>query len=147
MKLLNLLKIKHGIIMHKIFENIKYFSDIDRVVNQFCSDGIIEDKNLIYEYIDEIRNSDVSTFFDDDNGFKVYNEIEIFDSIDNCIVRLDRLMIKDNHAIIIDYKFGKINKIYENKIRHYISVVKNMGYENVDGYLLYFPDCNCIKVN
>ena len=56
-------------------------------------------------------------------------------------------MIKDNHAIIIDYKFGKINKIYENQIRNYISVVKNMGYENVDGYLLYFPDCNCIKVN
>ena len=141
------LKIKHGIIMHKIFENIKYFSDIDRVVNQFCSDGIIEDKNLIYEYIDEIRNSDVSTFFDDDNGFKVYNEIEIFNSIDDCINRCDRLMIKDNHAIIIDYKFGKINKIYENQIRNYISVVKNMGYENVDGYLLYFPDCNCIKVN
>ena len=56
-------------------------------------------------------------------------------------------MIKDNHAIIIDYKFGKINDKYEKQIRNYISVVKNMGYENVDGYLLYFPDCNCIKVN
>ena len=133
--------------MHKIFENIKYFSDIDRVVNQFCSDGIIEDKNLIYEYIDEIRNSDVSTFFDDDNGFKVYNEIEIFNRVKKHNIRCDRLMIKDNHAIIIDYKFGKINKIYENQIRNYISVVKNMGYENVDGYLLYFPDCKCIKVN
>ena len=102
---------------------------------------------MIYEYIDEIRNSDVSTFFDDDNGFKVYNEIEIFNRVKKRNIRCDRLMIKDNHAIIIDYKFGKINEEYEDQIRKYISVVKNMGYENVDGYLLYFPDCNCIKVN
>ena len=71
----------------------------------------------------------------------------IFNRVKKRNIRCDRLMIKDNHAIIIDYKFGKINEEYEDQIRNYISVVKNMGYENVDGYLLYFPDCNCIKVN
>ena len=56
-------------------------------------------------------------------------------------------MLKDNHAIIIDYKFGKFNERYNNQIQNYISIIKKMGYKDVLGYLIYFPDCKCIKVD
>ena len=141
------IKIQHGIIMHGIFEKIKYFSDIDNVVNQFCADGIIEDKQRIYSYIEEIRNSELAYLFKENNGYEIFNEIEIFDYDKKRNIRIDRLMLKDNHAIIIDYKFGKFNERYNNQIQNYISIIKKMGYKDVLGYLIYFPDCKCIKVD
>ena len=141
------IKIQHGIIMHGIFEKIKYFSDIDNVVNQFCADGIIEDKQRIYSYIEEIRNSELAYLFKENNGYEIFNEIEIFDYDKKRNIRIDRLMLKDNHAIIIDYKFGKYNEKYNNQIQNYISIIKKMGYKDVLGYLIYFPDCKCIKVD
>lgn len=139
-------KIQHGIIMHRIFEKIRFFSDIDSVVNQFFTDGIIDDKQQIYNYIEKLKNSDVYRYFDEDNGFEVFNEIEIFDSEKKRNIRCDRLMLKENNAIIIDYKFGKQYEKYNKQIENYVSVIKNTGYDNVEGYLLYFPECKCIKV-
>lgn len=132
--------------MHRIFEKIRFFSDIDSVVNQFFTDGIIDDKQQIYNYIEKLKNSDVYRYFDEDNGFEIFNEIEIFDSEKKRNIRCDRLMLKENNAIIIDYKFGKQYEKYNKQIENYVSVIKNTGYDNVEGYLLYFPECKCIKV-
>jgi hypothetical protein len=39
---------------------------------------------------------------------------------------------------VIDYKFGnKIDASYESQLREYASLLKDMGYKNVEAYLWY----------
>ena len=51
--------------------------------------------------------------------------------------RPDRVMINNNHATIIDYKFGKEHsKQYLKQMRHYIVLYEQMGY-TVEAYIVY----------
>jgi len=52
--------------------------------------------------------------------------------------RPDRVMIKGNNAIVVDYKFGAVkNDKYRIQVRTYLHDLKQMGYENIQGYLWY----------
>jgi len=47
-------------------------------------------------------------------------------------------MIKDGQIVIIDYKSGVIKRRdHEMQIREYMDLVKEMGYQDVKGYLGY----------
>jgi hypothetical protein len=51
--------------------------------------------------------------------------------------RPDRVMIKDKHAIIIDYKFGQEQlPSYVEQVRDYILLLREMGY-TCEGYIIY----------
>lgn len=51
--------------------------------------------------------------------------------------RPDRIMIKDKHAIVIDYKFGHQQKpSYIEQIRGYILLLRQLGYTS-EGYIIY----------
>lgn len=51
-------------------------------------------------------------------------------------------MIKDKHAIIIDYKFGEEQRnSYIEQIRKYILLLRQLGYTS-EGYIIY----NKIKI-
>jgi hypothetical protein len=61
-------------------------------------------------------------------------------------LRPDRVMIKGNRVIILDYKFGKQNEKYIDQINKYIHLFKQMGYNDVHGYIWYAQDKMMIKV-
>ena len=46
-------------------------------------------------------------------------------------------MIKDNEAIVVDYKFGKESDKYKEQVKRYMDLLVQMGYRNVKGYLWY----------
>jgi CRISPR/Cas system-associated exonuclease Cas4 (RecB family) len=51
--------------------------------------------------------------------------------------RPDRVMIKDNHAIVIDYKFGHEQpKSHLEQVRDYMLLLQQMGY-TTEGYIIY----------
>ena len=61
------------------------------------------------------------------------------------ILRLDRLIIKDNHAIIIDYKTSKgENDI--NQVRNYLSNINLCGFNKVSAFLLYVSNQELVEV-
>jgi ATP-dependent helicase/nuclease subunit A len=44
-------------------------------------------------------------------------------------VRPDRVMIKDDQVIIVDYKFGEqLQPRYRNQVRRYMGELREMGY-------------------
>ena len=51
--------------------------------------------------------------------------------------RPDRVITDGQQFIVIDFKFGKPNGEYETQVRRYMSTLKSMGYEQVQGYLWY----------
>ena len=62
-------------------------------------------------------------------------------------LRPDRVMIKGDRAIILDYKFGtKHNNAYIVQVKKYIQLFKQMGYNDVSGYIWYAQDKTMIRV-
>jgi hypothetical protein len=46
-------------------------------------------------------------------------------------------MVKDNEAIVIDYKFGKEREEYYDQVKNYMELLKAIGYTNVKGFVWY----------
>ena len=68
--------------------------------------------------------------------YKVLNEKEIF-LPNGSVYRPDRIMIHNNRAIVVDYKFGNAKQNnYHYQVRRYIRFLTQMGYET-EGYLYY----------
>ena len=51
--------------------------------------------------------------------------------------RPDRVMMRGDEAIVVDYKFGLPRPDYHEQVRHYCQLLQQMGKQNVKGYLWY----------
>jgi ATP-dependent helicase/nuclease subunit A len=61
--------------------------------------------------------------------------------------RPDRVMIGDNEVIVADYKFGETEESsYLRQVRRYVQYVREMGYDNVLGYVFYVRMKKVVKV-
>ena len=50
--------------------------------------------------------------------------------------RPDRVMICGDQAIVLDYKFGQMNeRAYFAQVRHYMQLMRALGYARVEGYI------------
>ena len=69
-------------------------------------------------------------------GYEVLSERAILTAAGQTL-RPDRVMLRDRHAIVIDYKFGQhIAPAHHDQVRDYMTQLSRMGYET-EGYLIY----------
>lgn len=128
----------YGILLHDIISNISTKDDIERAVNKFYIEGSItkEEVNTITKQLEKfVTRKNISAWYD--GSYKISNEIQILQA-NGYFLRPDRVMIKENEVIVIDYKFGEkeLNK-YHKQVANYINKIKEIGYSNVKGYLCY----------
>ena len=147
----------HGVINFSSKENFGTFfhNVISKVYSDFSTgfdylETLSNQSNLDINYIDktkiylkEIEKNKSLSFIYDSNQI-IYNERELRSS-DSEILRLDRLIIKDNHAIIIDYKTSKgENDI--SQVSNYLHNIKLCGFKKVSAFLLYVSNQELVKV-
>jgi ATP-dependent exoDNAse (exonuclease V) beta subunit len=130
--------LNEGKILHDIFKSIQKRSDIGVAVTTMHLQGKIaadEQAKYISLISHAMNDIQVSTWFTDE--WKILNEAEII-LPEGIIKRPDRVMFNDRQTLVIDYKFGnKMESSYESQLREYASLLKNMGYKNVEAYLWY----------
>ena len=132
-------KRKYGLLMHDILSGIERQKDIAPAVSEKFISGEInreEATSLKNKLASLIDNNNVKSWFD--GSMRVLNEAEIlFESGQSR--RPDRIMIDGNErVIIVDYKFGEQKeKYHKNQIKKYISLISEMGYRNIEGFLWY----------
>lgn len=130
-------KISYGKLMHAAFENIDTVDDIPAAVNQLVLEGRIamsEAPQLEKRLMELISSSQASEWFTP--GLNVMKEAEIL-LPSGQTRRPDRIIIKGDDAIIIDFKFGEEHEHYAEQINRYRNLLKEMGYEKTKGYLWY----------
>ena len=134
--------IKIGNIMHYVFSCIKTKNDIDTVLRRLEFEGILNDSSLSVSQIRDMldkRLSDerIAGWFAP--HWKLFNECEILslDKKTGALVkhRPDRVMTDGKKVIIVDFKFGRPKEEYHVQVRTYITLLRSMGYTDVQGFL------------
>lgn len=129
---------KYGILMHDILSGIKTLPDIAGSVHQRYLTGEInqEEKDILIERLHRLTDDEtVKEWFADDA--EIINEASILTSSGRTY-RPDRIILKGQAVTIVDYKFGEVqDDRYPSQIRRYIRLIRQMGYEQVRGFLWY----------
>ncbi len=137
----------YGKIMHWVFERITYTGDIKNAVRAAVQEGLIE-HGAQGETEKMIRNkivqSGVAHWFTDE--YKIRTEAGLlvpqFGS-----KRPDRVMLKDDEAVVVDFKFGARNDdVYKQQVGEYKQVLSDMGYNHVTGYVWYIMENSLLEV-
>ena len=130
----------HGIIMHKLLENIADRTQIGPQLRQMRDSGQIsepEAENVRKKLEAALDDPTVASWFDP-RWTVVRNENDIIVPGQSGIRRPDRVLLKGTEAVVIDYKFGlrKTNR-HVRQVGEYMDLLRQMGYRTVRGFLWY----------
>ena len=141
---------KLGLILHDIFARIHTFADVPSVLRELEMGGVL--------YNDEVSRQDVKRLLDKNKDnelvkewysgeWMVMSECTILDPHPASTTgmskeptkrpRPDRVMVRGDEAVVVDFKFGKPRDEHKEQVRHYMELLTEMGYSQVSGYLWY----------
>ncbi len=137
-----------GRIYHALMEKIKTKEDIDMAVRSMQLQGVINQVEAVRmkSKLDLIfQNPVLDEWFS--AKYKVLTEVDIIGSSGK-VRRPDRVMIKDDQAIVLDYKFGveEGRDKHKKQVLSYMELVKGMGYTNTKGYIWYVFENDIVEV-
>jgi ATP-dependent exoDNAse (exonuclease V) beta subunit len=138
--------IEKGNLIHDVLAQIKYPSDIDFVLDEYISKGIIDEqqREKLSKSINRVVNHvEIAPYFDPNNT--VYNEKDIISKAGK-IMRPDRIVVNtNNETTIIDYKTGMHNPFYVEQVYEYADTLVEMDFKVVHKILLYINEEIIIK--
>lgn len=139
-------RIYHGKMLHELFENISTIEDISASVKNMVSAGKI-DSATAKEYktvIERMLSSEPQkSWFSGE--WKVLNERNILRGRENSH-RPDRIMMRDEDVILIDYKTGDKHDNHILQVKGYLNDFEKMGYIKRKGYLWYLNSNELIEI-
>jgi len=130
-------RLNYGLIMHDILKQITHKSDQQKAIADLVRSGRIseEESKMVAEELQHFWNMpETESWFTADA--QVLNETTILIPTGEQY-RPDRVVIRGNDAIIIDYKFGdKESETYLQQVKQYMNLITQMGYAT-SGYVCY----------
>ena len=139
--------VSEGRLMHEIFSRIFHVSDIPVIVTKMVLEGKIkaaEAAEMITALQSLFADIQEKSWFTGD--WKIMTETE-FILPGGSVKRPDRVLIKDDKAVVIDYKFGKgIEDDHRHQIMEYRQLLLDMGYRHTEAWLWYVTLNKVVKV-
>ncbi len=132
---------KYGILMHSIFEQIKSFNDVEKVIEEMLYNEKITKKdateiNLIIKKLFERET--IRNWFSPQ--WEIFAEKEILTRFGETKIP-DRVIAKDKQIIVIDYKFGDKRSEHKRQVRNYMKLLQDIyPQKNISGFLLYVEE-------
>ena len=132
---------QYGRLMHRVFESVSTVAEVETVLDRFELEGTIsaDDRAKLTEIIGQAFSDPQVRGWFDGTWTEVRNENDIIVPAHTASLRRpDRVMIREGRVVIVDYKFGrKENKYYGRQVEGYMNLIRQMGYQNVEGYIWY----------
>ncbi|MBP1613465.1 MAG: ATP-dependent helicase [Bacteroidetes bacterium] len=143
--------IDHGKLLHTLFSAIETEADIEVAIERLVFEGIIGS----HETEEEIRRLTLKAFTQPQirnwysGDWRLFNECAIIYKEKGILQtrRPDRVMMKNEEVVVVDFKFGKQNKKYNEQVQGYMSLLAKMKYTHISGYLWYVEEDVIEKVN
>jgi len=133
--------IHFGNVTHSVLSQIITYDEMSMVLHQFEDNGIINanEKTILENYISKLlQHSVLKKYFEPQH--KVLCEREIFVPNQSNLIP-DRIVFFNEKQIgILDYKTGNPMQEHEQQIQKYADVLKEMGFEVIEKWLVYLGD-------
>jgi ATP-dependent exoDNAse (exonuclease V) beta subunit len=134
-----------GILLHQILSEIRHWDQTSAVLDRYEKRNDIsrEDKERFGKLINALwENPQIKDWFSDQ--YRVKTEVVVLPK-DGETKRMDRVILKDNEAKVIDFKNGQPRKGDETQVKEYVTLLNGMGYK-ASGYLLYLKNGEVIEL-
>ena len=128
-----------GELVHQILSKIRFAEEVESVLKPYLNDASIDahDAEWIRTMFKQMtQHPQIGAAFEP--TAKVKTECEILDQ--GQVMRLDRYSELPDVVYLLDYKTGKENNDYKEKIREYVSAVKNLTTKEVKPFLVYLSE-------
>lgn len=140
-------RIRHGLYMHEVLSRIRYTDEIPETLKQVVQEGLIteDDRQTLADQLAELlTNPTINEWFSKNWTVKTEVPIILPGGDEN---RIDRLLIRDKKAIVVDFKTGVHNKNDIQQVRAYVTILRQMNFTDVEGYVLYLRDREIVNIN
>ena len=139
--------IDYGIVMHEIQSRVKKMEDLEKSVEIAHREGKIDPLRkgeILGAFNTGFKKAIPVEFFQP--GWKIFTERDILTPAGE--YRPDRVLFREDSAIIIDYKFGtEIRRSHTSQVQEYVKLVRETGFSRVKGYVWYFTLGKVEEVN
>ena len=126
-----------GKLLHFALSKIYYVHQKEEVIEDLYRKGICNanEKNSLEKELSYLFSLDeINYFFTSDWLIKTEKEI----LLPNGKTYIpDRILFKNNEVVVLDYKTGKIDVSHKEQIVRYSNVLAEMGYTNINLFLIY----------
>jgi ATP-dependent helicase/nuclease subunit A len=139
-------RVKYGIHVHSLLSRIHYADEMDKAFDEVIGEGLLSttDRHEVKQHLTELFNSPmIAPWFN--RGWQVRTEVPILlpGGEEN---RIDRLLTKEQHAIVIDFKTGKPSKADQKQVMEYMEILRKMNFTKVEGFVLYIRTGEVMEV-
>ncbi len=126
-----------GIVMHNLLGEVRYWQETEQVVQRYAQSGMLTTEDVLIVQTELLQLQELTRHTDWFSGeWQILTEQDIM-LADGTTRRPDRIMIKGNECVVVDWKFGHSKRSeYQVQVRDYMNLLQAMGYE-VKGYLCY----------
>ena len=135
----NSVALQKGNMMHSVLAEINTENDIQKSIQKHIDLGLVEtsEKETIENMLQNIvRHPELKKYYSP--VWKIFNERDI--SFMGDIIRPDRVCLKDEQAVIIDYKTGEISEFHQAQIELYAEALSDLGYNVTEKILVYINE-------
>jgi ATP-dependent exoDNAse (exonuclease V) beta subunit len=136
----------YGNLIHQLLSEIKHIGDLETTLDKFINKGLFDQNNkteILNELQELLKITKVASFFTDFDELKTETAILLPTGES---YQPDRVIIRNNTAIIIDYKTGQKEKKHYEQLENYKIILSQMGYTHIKSYLLYIKSRELIEV-
>lgn len=136
---------QYGNVIHSILENIRDAKDVEVIINKWItaefSSHESEIRETVYKAWDLLENEGLNS-----SDFEILSEAELCDEF-GMVYRPDRVLLNDNHAIVIDFKTGSFEEVHKKQVAGYMGLLAKTGISTVKGYLVYtrIPEIHAVE--
>ena len=137
---------EHGTLIHNILAKVKIPSDLDGVLASYQLKGLLssEEAPIVKQSIQNLfENPTIKDWFEDVDELKNERSILLQNGKS---YQPDRVVVKNNQTIVIDYKTGEKEEKHKEQIINYRNLLADMGYQNISAQLLYVNDGSLVEV-
>ena len=130
-------RINYGIHIHSVLSRIRTADEIKSVLNELVFSGVIASGDLtpLEEQLGKLMdNKKIRSWFSSD--WDVRTEVPIL-LPGGSESRIDRLMINNRKAVIVDFKTGEATRNDQKQVLEYMEILRQMNLIEIEGYLLY----------
>ena len=137
-----------GIRMHKAFEGATTREDIFANLDEMLINGELSNADVadLKTKIAEALNSAIAAEWFDGSWDKLYCERNIV-SDKLLMKRPDRVMIRGDKAVVVDYKFGEEDNRHSQQVSSYMKKLQEMGYRLIEGFVWYVSAGKIVQID